>query len=57
MKTFTLAALMIFSVLGHSFAQNCGGTGNDSVHSSEIDADNAKKSEEGKSENLRDKKD
>ena len=57
MKTFTLAALMIFSVLGHSFAQNnCGGTGTaDSVHnSSEIDA---KKSEEGKSENLRDKKD
>jgi len=57
MKTFTLAALMIFSVLGHSFAQNCGGTGNDSVHSSEIDADNAKKSEEGKSEDFRKKED
>lgn len=56
MKTFTLAALMIFSVLGHSFAQSCGGTGTaDPVHnSSEIDP---KKPEEGKSENLRDKKD
>lgn len=34
MKTFTLAALMIFSVLGHSFAGGaCGGSGTeDSAH-------------------------
>lgn len=41
MKTFTLAALMIFSVLGHSFAGGaCGGTGTetDSAHISSDDS-------------------
>lgn len=40
MKTFTLATLMIFSVLGHSFAGGaCGGTGTekDSAHISSDD--------------------
>jgi len=49
MKTFTLAALMIFSVLGHSFAGGaCGGSG------TEKDSAHITSSDEPKDEDQRD---